>query len=458
METYDVAVVGGGPGGYVAAVRAAQLGLTVALVEGDHLGGTCLNRGCIPSKTLLRFAEVIELIRKARGWGIEAGEPVLSIDKMMGQKDKVIGKLRGGIGMLLKTNKIKHYEGFGTVHPDRSITVRSGESETNLSARHVILATGSKPFLPPIPGIDKTDVHTSDSIFSLSHIPKSVVIVGGGVIGVEFAGIFAGLNAKVTIVEMAPRIVATEDEDASKVLAKSLKDKGVSILTDAKVEGIGQADGIKRVTVATKAGTQELECDEVLVAVGRTPNTRGLEALGLEMNKSFVAVNEYMETSIPGIYAVGDLIGGWQLAHVASGEGLCAAANIAGHKQKMNYRVVPRCIYTSPEIASVGISVETAKQLGYQVKVEKFHHLGNGKAIAMDETEGFVKLISEEKFGEILGVVMVGPHVTEMISEAAAYMHLEGTVEELANMIHPHPAVSESLFEAANAWLGYKAH
>lgn len=459
MKNYDVAVIGGGPGGYVAAIRAAKLGCSVALIEADHLGGTCLNRGCIPSKTLLRHAEVIEQIQNSKSWGIETGELSFSLEKMMARKNHVIKRLRTGITSLLKAGNIELYEGWGTIDSDCMITIRQGEQTDCISAGSVILATGSSPFIPPIPGVEETDVYTSDNIFDITEIPKSIVIIGGGIIGVEFACIFTSLNVEVTIVETAETVVPSESPDVAAVLDKALKKKGINILTNAKVDALGQKEKQKWVSIQKKSGDMEfIACDEILIAAGRKPNLSAMTGLSLKMNGPYVSVNNRMETNIPSIYAVGDLIGGWQLAHVASAEGLVAAANAANVYEEMNYRVVPRCVYTLPEIASVGMSEKEAREQGYSVKVETYHFTGNGKALAMDEGEGFVKIIVAEKSGEILGVVMVGPHVTEMISEASAFIYLEGTVEELGKMIHPHPSLSESIYEAAASWLGKGVH
>lgn len=459
MKTYDVAVIGGGPGGYVAAIRAAKLGCSVALVEADQLGGTCLNRGCIPSKTLLRHAEVIYQIQQAKSWGIETGEMRFSLEKMMEHKDQVIKRLRNGIASLLRAGKIDVYQGMGTVDADRTITVRAGERTEQLSAGSVILATGSSPFVPSFPGVEETEVYTSDTIFNMRDIPQSIVIIGGGIIGVEFACIFASLNVRVTIVEMAETIVPSESSDVADVLYQSLREKGISILTSSKVQALKQKGKEKWITIQTPSGELEvLVADAILVAVGREPNLSAVTELSLEMNGPYVLVNKQMETSIPGIYAVGDLNGGWQLAHTASAEGLVAAANAANIHEEIDYRVVPRCVYTLPEIASVGLSEKEAKEQGYMVKTATYPFAGNGKALAMDDREGFVKIIAEEKYGEILGVVMVGPHVTEMISEASAFIYLEGTVEELSKMIHPHPSLSETIYEAAASWLGKAIH
>ncbi|UOF90396.1 dihydrolipoyl dehydrogenase [Fodinisporobacter ferrooxydans] len=458
MKTYNVAIVGGGPGGYVAAIRAAKEGQTVALIEADQLGGTCLNRGCIPSKTLLRHAEVIEDIRSAKKWGIETGELTFSLEKMMARKDQVIQTLRTGIASLLKAGKVDVFQGWGTVQADKTIRIEGKES-TVIQADSIILATGSVPFVPPISGTDAVSYYTSDTIFGISEIPESIAIIGGGVIGVEFACIFESLGTKVTVVEMANRLVPNEDPDASTVLLKTLKKKGIRVFTDTKVEAVGTRPNGKAVQITDANGVmQELAISELLIAVGRRPNLAAIAELNLTMNGPFVAVNEYMETSSKGIYAVGDLIGGWQLAHVASAEGIVAALNASGHRTAMDYKVVPRCIYTLPEIASVGLTEEEARKQGYRVKVDVYRHSANGKSIAMDQKDGFVKLIADETYGEILGVVLVGPHVTEMISTPSAFIHLEGTVEEMANMIFPHPTVSETMFEMAAKWLGTGIH
>jgi dihydrolipoamide dehydrogenase len=459
MDRYDVVVIGGGPGGYVAAIRASQLGCTVALVESEHLGGTCLNRGCIPSKTLLRHAEVIEQIEQAKSWGIETGSLTFSFEKMMKRKDKVIQTLRSGITGLLKKGNITFFNGQATVDEKKCVSIDFGSEKKVIQAGKVIIATGGKPFVPPISGVEKVDFHTSDTIFQLTEIPKSIVIVGGGVIGVEFASIFASLHVDVTIVEMGDRIVPSEDPDVSQLLHKILNNKNIRVLTNKKVESISQQDKLKRVLIESKDGVKEqIECEEVLIAVGRKPNLSAIEKLPIQMDGPFVEVNKSLETNIDGIYAVGDITGGWQLAHVASAEGLVAAENAAGHKKEMDYKVIPRCIYTAPEIASVGMSEKQASQNNIPYRVEKYALLGNGKAVAMDDTQGFVKIIVEDQYGEILGVVMMGAHVTEMISQASAFIYLEGTVDELAKMIQPHPALSEMLFEVANSWLGRGVH
>ncbi|MFK9091806.1 dihydrolipoyl dehydrogenase [Bacillus salipaludis] len=451
MKTsYEIVVIGGGPGGYVAALHAAELGKKTALIEADFLGGTCLNRGCIPSKTYIKHSEIIEQIEKAKEWGIETGSLTLSFDKMKKRKNDVIERLRGGIAFLLKQGKIDVYNGFGSLLADGSVRVKTEAGEETIQAEKVIVATGSTPAVPPISGLDSVQFDTSDTIFDLSAIPKSVVIIGGGVIGVEFATIFASLKTDVTIVEAADRIVPTEDAEASKFLAKVLKKKGIKLYVGAKVQRVEETAGVKTVICVDAKGKEiSLEAETLLVSTGRQPNLSAVKEVSLEQNGPFLNVNDQMETSMANVYAVGDVIGGWQLAHAASAEGVVAANNAAGIHDRIDYKVMPRCIYTLPEIASVGLSEDEAKKQGIEVRTEKFDFTGSGKALSAGEPEGFTKLIFEAKYGEIIGVVMAGSHVTEMISEASAFMYLEGTVEEAAKMIHPHPTISETFFEAA---------
>ncbi|BBU38239.1 dihydrolipoyl dehydrogenase [Aeribacillus pallidus] len=449
-KSYDIAVIGGGPGGYMAALHAARFGKKVMLVEKDFLGGTCLNRGCIPSKTWLKNAEIIEAIELSREWGIQTDNITISLDKMKKRKDEVISRLRNGVMFLLKQGKIDVYEAEGFVEEGNIVKVVSDKKEERVQTDKIIVATGSSPSVPPIDGLDSASFYTSDTIFDIEKIPSSLTIIGGGVIGVELATIFSSLKTNVTIIEMAGRIIPTEDADASKALAKSLQKKGVQILTDAKVTSVKQ-NGDKTIVecLNEKGESVSVEGEALLVSVGRKPNLSAVQALKLEQNGSFIKVNEKMETSYPNIYAVGDVIGGYQLAHAAYMEGIVAASNAAGCERKMDEKVVPRCIFTLPEVASVGLTEEEAERKGLQVKAERFDLAGNGKALVSGDTSGFIKIVYDEKYGEIIGVTMVGPHVTEMISEASSFISLEGTVEELANMIHPHPTISESFFDVA---------
>ncbi len=369
---------------------------------------------------------------------------------MKKRKDEVIQRLRGGISYLLKQGKIDVYNGYGSVLQGGIVKVKTQAGEETIQAAKIIIATGSTPAIPPIAGLDTVSFNTSDTIFDLPEIPKSVIIIGGGVIGVEFATIFASLKAEVTIVEAADRIIPTEDGEASKFLTKALKKKGIKIHTSSTVQKVQEVNGVKTVVCVDPKGKEfSVEAEILLVSTGRRPNLSAVSDIHLEQNGPFIKVNEKMETSIANLYAVGDVIGGWQLAHAASAEGVVAATNAAGGLDRIDYKVMPRCIYTLPEIASVGLSEEEAKKQGIDIMVEKFDFAGSGKALSAGEPDGFTKVIYERKYGEVIGVVMAGSHVTEMISEASAFMYLEGTVEEAAKMIHPHPSLSETFFEAA---------
>ncbi|MGE6611091.1 dihydrolipoyl dehydrogenase [Peribacillus sp. NPDC076916] len=459
MTSYDVVIVGGGPGGYVAAIRAAKKGKRTALVEAGHLGGTCLNRGCIPSKTLLKHAQIIEEIEKAKNWGIKTENVSFSLKEMFARKDQVITTLRSGIEHLLRMGKIDVYNGYGTIHAEKKVTIQTENETKQITGEKIIIATGSHPFVPPIDGLHSVDFHTTDTIFNVTEIPQSIVIVGGGVIGVEFANIFASLKTKVTIVELGERIISTEDEDAAKTLHKSLKKKGIKVLTKYQVISIKESNNQKTISIVSQQGkTETLIADEILLAVGRKPNLSSVSELNLTMNGGHIAVDDYMETSKKGYFAVGDVIGGLQLAHVASAEGITAVENLDEEKVKMNDKVMPRCIYTNPQVASVGISEVELKEKNIPYKVNKYSFSGNGKALTMGETEGFSKVMIDEKYGEIVGVVMVGAHVTEMISQSSAFMYLEGTVDELAQMVQPHPSLSEVLMESANILIGKGIH
>ena len=467
MKSYNLAIIGAGPGGYVATIRAAKEGLRVALVSGGDLGGTCLNRGCIPSKTMLKHAEVIEEIKGAKTYGITVNDFSFSIKDMVSRKTKVVKTLQNGIKSLMKQNKIDVFDGMGTVKEDKTVTIASASGSETIQADNVMLANGSKPLVPGLPGIDEIDYYTSDTIFDIEEVPGHLVIMGGGVIGLEIACIFNSLDTEVEIVEMADRIIPTEDPDASDYLKRELSKKGITFHTSAKITGFRKSGANAAVEVeAADGGKNTIETDSVLVAVGRQPNLTGIEDLDVAFDGKFVKVNQNLQTSVPGIYAVGDLIGGFQLAHAASDEGIRAVTHMAGKDGKGSKAaagspaesIIPRCVYTFPEIASVGMTEAQAKEKGYRVKTKRVDIAANGKAIAAGEKSGFMKLIAEEKYGEVLGVVMVGAHVTEMISQATSYMHLEGTVDEIDSMVFPHPTISESMGEAGSAWLEKGIH
>ena len=454
QNQYDVAVIGSGPGGYVAAIRAAQLGARVAIVEKQYIGGTCLNVGCIPSKALLHIAQIYAQFEELGKLGINvASPPSFDMVKAVAFKDKVVKQLTGGVGQLLKANGVSIFEGMGAVPEPGRVTVHAADGQRELRARKIILANGSVPILPPFPGIDRRNVIISDDAMNMSHVPQSLVCIGGGVIAVELACMFAALGTRVTIVEMLPSIIPLEDEDASKALARSLSRRGIAIHTSTRVESIADVEGLKRVTATAADGTQTFDGEYVLVAVGRKANPAGLDALverGLALDRGRVQANERMETNLPDVYAIGDLVGRTWLAHVAMVEGEVAAENAMGHDATMDYNVVPRPIYTFPEVASVGLTEGEARKRSDQVSAEKFPWVANGKALATDETDGFAKVILGE-YGEILGAVIVGPDATNLITEFSLAMRAELTADEVIATIHPHPTYSEGLREATLA-------
>ena len=444
---FDVVVIGAGPGGYVAAIRCAQLGLKTAIVESREMGGTCLNRGCIPTKALLHSAEVYDQITKeGKGLGIKAENVTVDYKAVAARKAKIVKQLSGGVGALVKARKVTILNGTGKLTGKNSFDV-DGKGYT---AEKIILATGSEPVRIPIPGIDRAGVLDSDGVLSSGTLPESVVIIGGGVIGIEFATLYNSFGKKVVVVEALPRILNTMDEDVSSTMQALLEGRGVEIHTGAKVVGI--EDGLK--VVYEEGGAQaSAEGEVVVVAIGRRPVTAGigLEAAGVKTTeKGFIDVDDAMETNVPGIYAIGDITGKVQLAHVASAQAVVAAANAAGQEKKMAYDIVPSCIYSSPEIASVGLTEAEAKAKGLQVKTGTFSTAGNGRSVILGCPDGFVKLVTEERTGEILGATIMAPHATDMIAEIAAAMKAEATVEEIADTIHPHPTVSEIVMEAAH--------
>ncbi len=449
---YDVAVIGAGPGGYVAAIRASQLGAKVAIVEKQYLGGTCLNVGCIPSKAMLHIAEVMHNIESYEDMGIHLPQqPTFDMLKAVAYKDKVVKRMTNGVGTLMKGNNVDVFDGLGTVDASRNVTVAKNDgSQEQFSADKIILATGSVPFLPPFPGIDGNNVINSDTCWNLPKTPESIICVGGGVIGVELACMFNALGSKVTIVEMLPNILAPVDDEVRRLLVRILGRRGIEIVTGAKVESIADDGNLKKVIASSEKGEQSFSGEYVLIAVSRTANTSGLEHLmeqGLDNDRGRIRVNEKMETNLPGIYAIGDLVHGAGLAHVASTEGEVAAGNSMGHAAKMDYNVVPNPIYTFPEVAFIGLTEAQAKEKYPEARVERFPWTAIGKAVAMGETEGFTKVIIG-KYDEILGAHIIGPDATNLISEYSVAMRSELTADEIIETIHPHPTLSEGLREA----------
>ena len=449
---YDVAVIGSGPGGYVAAIRASQLGAKVAIVEKQYLGGTCLNVGCIPSKAMLHIAEVMHNMESFEDIGIHVAQPpTFDMRKAVAYKDKVVKRMTNGVGTLMKGNNVDVFDGLGTVEASRNVTVAKNDgSQEQFSADKIILATGSVPLLPPFPGIDGNNVVNSDTCWNLPKTPESIICVGGGVIGVELACMFNALGSKVTIVEMLPNILAPVDDEVRRLLVRILGRRGIEIVTGAKVESIADDGNLKKVIASSEKGEQSFSGEYVLIAVSRTANTSGLEHLmeqGLDNDRGRIRVNEKMETNLPGIYAIGDLIHGAGLAHVASMEGEVAADNALGHEAKMDYNVVPNPIYTFPEVAFIGLTEAQAKEKYPEARVERFPWSAIGKAVAIGETEGFTKVIIG-KYDEILGAHIIGPDATNLISEYSVAMRSELTADEIIETIHPHPTLSEGLREA----------
>lgn len=455
---YDVVILGAGPGGYVAAIRAAQLGANVAVVEKESLGGTCLNVGCIPTKTLVKNAEIIHSIKNASIRGINVQKPEIDMSKVIKNKDIVVKKLVGGVTGILKSHNIKVFYGKGHVNKNMTIDIQDGQDKGELiKFSKLIIATGSSPLIPPIPGLDQQGIMTSTEILDIKEIPKELVIIGGGVIGCEFATIFSSFGSKVTIVEMQPRLIPNMDFDVSTTLSDSLSKSGIKILTECKVERVNKkGENDYSVDISGKENTS-IAASKVLVSIGRESNLEGLQDLNLEMDRN-IKVDDNLATSIENIYAIGDVTGKIQLAHVASSQGIKAAENAMGHCKKMKYNIIPSCIYTIPEIGSVGLTENEAKEKYGDINVGKFPMTASGKALAMGETEGFAKVIADKKYGEILGVHIIGPSATEIIGEAATIMKLEGTIEELTDTIHAHPTVSETILEAAHDALGEAIH
>lgn len=459
---YDVIVIGSGPGGYVTAIRAAQLGMKTAVVERESLGGICLNWGCIPTKALLKSAQVFEYIQHASDYGITVAGAEADFSAVIKRSRGVAEGMSKGIQFLMKKNKIDVIMGTGKVKAGKKVDVTDAEGKTTeYSANHIILATGARARqLPNVP-IDGTKVIDYRKAMTPDSKPNSIVIIGSGAIGVEFAYFYNSMGTKVTIVEYLPNIVPVEDTDVSKELEKIYKKKGINIMTDSSVEKVDTSGAGCKVTVKTKTGEQVIECDIVLSAAGVISNLEnlGLEECGIATDKGKVLVNDYYQTNIPGYYAIGDIVKGPALAHVASAEGIICVEKIAGmHVEALDYGNIPGCTYCSPEIASVGMTERAAKEAGIEIKVGKFPFSASGKASAAGAKEGFVKVIYDAKYGELLGAHMIGANVTEMIAEIVAARKLETTGHEILKTVHPHPTMSEAVMEATAAAYGEVIH
>jgi len=462
VEERDVVVIGGGPAGYVAAIRAAQLGGKVTLIENDALGGTCLNRGCVPSKALLHSVELYQSMKNAEQYGIKATDVGIDLAKMQVRKSKIIATLVGGVQSLLNGNKVEVIKGRAKLTPSRQVEIDTGQGQKQtIQAKKIILATGGKPIRLPIPGADSpSGIINAESILDLDYIPKSLLMIGGGVIGVEMATILAKLSCQVTIVEMLPHILPLEDAELTSILARALKGDGIQLYEGTKVSSIEDSEGGKAVTVSDGGAEKKLDAEVVAIAVGYCPNTDGLglyEA-GVTTSKGTIQVNENMETNVPNVYAAGDVIGGMMLAYVAMEEGIIAAENALGKKSTIDYQAVPRCTFTLPELASVGLSEEEATAQGYQIQVGRFPFSANGMATILGERRGLVKIVTESKYGQILGVHIVGPRATELIAEATLATKLEASPQEIVATMHAHPTLSEALREAALDVTGETIH
>lgn len=459
---YDVIVLGSGPGGYVAAIRSAQLGLKTTIIERESLGGICLNWGCIPTKALLKSANVFEYIKHASDYGITIKDAHADFGAMIKRSRDVAGGMSNGITFLMKKNKIDVIKGSGKLKSGKKIEVTSEDGKTQIvEAKNIIIATGARSrVLPNLPQDGKKIIGYREAM-TLPTQPKSIVVVGSGAIGIEFAYFYNALGTKVTIVEFMPNIVPVEDEEVSKQLEKSLKKQGIEIMTESSVESVDTKGANCKVKVKTKKGEEILECDIVLSAVGIQANIEniGLEEVGIVTDKGKILVNEFYQTNIPGYFSIGDCVPGQALAHVASAEGIICVEKIAGHHpEPLDYNNIPGCTYCSPEVASVGMTEKQAKEKGIEIKVGKFPFSASGKASAAGAKDGFVKLIFEAKYGEILGAHMIGTNVTEMIAEIVALRKLESTGHEIIKTVHPHPTMSEAVMEAAAAAYGEVIH
>ncbi len=460
---YDILVIGSGPGGYVAAIRAAQLGMKTGIVEKSELGGVCLNWGCIPTKSLLKSAQVFDYLKHAGEYGISLdGNPSPDFPAMVRRSREVAGAMSKGVQFLLKKNKIEHIEGSAKITDNQTVEVTGKDNKkTKLNAKHIILATGARSKELPNLKQDGKKVIGYREALVLKELPESMVIVGSGAIGSEFAHFYNTLGTRVTLVEFLPNIVPLEDEEVSKQLERSFKKAGMKVMTDSTVESAETKGKTCKVKIKTKKGEEMTEADIVLSAVGITPNIEGigLEETGVKLENGKIKVDEFYMTNVKGIYAIGDIVPGPALAHVASAEGIVCVEKIAGKNPlPLNYKNIPACTYTSPEIASVGYTEKQALEAGYEIKVGRFPYTASGKASAAGHKEGFIKLVFDARYGELLGAHMIGDNVTELIAEMVVARNLETTGHEIIKSIHPHPTMSEAIMEAAAAAYGEVIH
>ena len=459
MPDYDLVVVGSGPGGYVAAIRAGQLGMKAAIVERDEVGGVCLNWGCIPSKALLRNAEVLSLVQHAEDFGISVGNLRFDFGAAIDRSRAVVRRLTRGVGYLLKKNNIEVVQGTGVLRDAHTVEVE--DNGRRLTTENVILATGASfRELPSLP-LDRKVVFTSREALEMRQVPARVVIVGGGATGAEFAYLWRTYGAEVTIVELLPHLVPLEDEEISVQLERAFRRQGINFKTGSQVDGVAVDGDAATVSVSSEAGSSEIECDAVLVAVGSRGNIDGigLEGLGVETERGYIPVDDQMQTNVPGVYAIGDVTGKLLLAHVASAQGVTAVEHMAGlDPPKLDYDLMPKATYCHPQVASFGLTEAQARERGHDVKTGKFPFSASGKAMALGETEGMIKLVIDAEIGDVLGAHMIGAEVTELLGELGMARLLESTTKELGWLVHPHPTVSEMVKEAALAADGEAIH
>lgn len=457
MKEFDIAIIGGGPGGYVAAIRAAQAGACVCLVERDRVGGTCLNRGCIPTKALYSTAHLLHAVRAAGMHGIEVGEPRFDFGVAAARKDDVVAKLVGGVEQLLKGNGVEVFRGEASLEGPGQIRIRRPELTGHIRAKKIILATGSLPASPQSLPVDGKNVLTSNEILAIKELPASLLVIGGGYIGCEFASIFAAFGSRVSVVEQLPQLLARSDRQAVREVEKALKEQGVAIHTDTSVEALSVDDDS---VTARLSGGRSVQAEKVLVAVGRRPNSEGFGFAenGIRLEKGAVVVDAGMRTSVDGVYAIGDVTGGIQLAHVASYQAEIAVANALGGNEQADYRVVPATIFTLPEIGEVGLTEAACKEKGLAVSVGRFAYQASSKALCAGETSGSVKIVAAAEDGRILGASIVGAEASTLVAEVAAAMQQKMTAAQLGRLIHAHPTLPEMIKEAAEDTLGKAVH
>lgn len=461
---YDLCIIGSGPGGYVAAIRASQLGMSVLIVEKDsRLGGVCTLCGCIPTKALLHTADLLEEARHGADVGVAAREVRLDMPAAMKHKEKVVRQSSNGVTYLMKKNRVDVANGFGRIAgPGRVAVAGPDGAETTFLAKKILVATGSTPRSLPGIEIDEKVILSSTGILEMADVPKSLLVIGSGAVGVEFASMYSRFGSKVTIIEVLPRVVPVEDEEISRELAASFKRQGIAVYVDTRVERVTKSDaGVEVVARAVGDRTETFRAEKLLLAVGRRPLSEkiGLEGLGIATDRGYISVDPYMRTNVSGVYAIGDVVPTPWLAHVASEEGIVAVEHMAGKEARpLNYDQVPGCTYCLPEVASIGLTEAKARERGYDVAVGKFPFSAVGKARIINQASGFVKIVAEKKYDEVLGVHIVGPKATELIAEAGAAMKLEATSEDLVRTIHAHPTLAEAVHEAAEAVQGHAIH